>query len=134
MHTHYPSAVKIVICTMLLCGMPTWVVASSVNDLETLFYTPAERQAITLRRHGQESAAATTAMRLTGVVQRAGGKGTVWVNDKAYPEGSPNTGAIKGVDAMVDGRRLRVGEGIDTSTGERVDIVAPGAVTRRRKP
>lgn len=119
---------------MLLCGMPVWVGASPVNDLETLFYTPAERQAITLRRHGQESATATTAMRLTGVVQRAGGKGTVWVNDKAYPEGSPNTGAIKDVDAMVDGRRLRVGEGIDTSTGARVDIVAPGAVTRRRKP
>lgn len=134
MQPHFRNTPKFVLSAALLCSAPAWVWAGPVADLETLFYTPAERQAITLRRSGQEGAAAVTATRLTGVVQRVGGKGTVWVNDKAYPEGSPDTGAIKGVDAMVDGRRLRVGQGIDTATGARVDIVAPGAVTPGRKP
>jgi hypothetical protein len=134
MQMFYPNAPKFVVCAAMLCSVPAWVGAGPVADLETLFYTPAERQAMTLRRSGQEGDAGVIATRLTGVVHRAGGKGTVWVNGKAYPEGSPGTGAIKGVDAVVDGRRLRVGEGIDTATGARVDVVTPGAVTPRRKP
>jgi hypothetical protein len=133
MQSPYRKASKFVLCAVL-CSTPAWAGPSPVADLQTLFYTPAERHAITLRRSGQEGAAAVTATRLTGVVRRGGGKGTVWVNGKPYAEGSRDTGAIKGVDAMVDGRRLRVGEGIDTATGARVDIVAPGAVTPGRKP
>lgn len=134
MQKFYPNVPKFVVCVAMLCSAPAWVGAGPVADLETLFYTPAERQAMTLRRSGQEGAAAATATRLTGVVHRAGGNGTVWVNGKAYPQGSLGPSAIRGVDAVVDGHRLRVGEGIDTATGARVDIVAPGAVTPRRKP
>ncbi len=111
------------------CALPAGVLAGPVPGLDTLFYTPAERSNMTLRRIGQEGDAPVTTTRLTGVVRRAGGKGTIWINAKPIPEGSSSVGAIQGGGAVVDGRRLRVGEGIDTTTGARTDIVAPGAVT-----
>lgn len=123
------TAPQFVLYAAALCSLPAGVWAGPVTGLETLFYTPAERQNMALRRIGQEGAAPVTTTRLTGVVRRAGGKGTVWINAKPIPEGSPVVGAIKGGSAVVDGRRLKVGEGVDTTTGARVDIVAPGAVT-----
>lgn len=126
----YSNASKFVLCAALWCALPTGVLAAPVPGLETLFYTPAERHNMTLRRIGQEGdAPVITTTRLTGVVRRAGGKGTIWINAKPIPESSPNVGAIQGGSAVVDGRRLRVGEGVDTTTGARTDIVAPGAVT-----
>lgn len=128
----YANAPKLAICVALLSTMPAWVCAGPVAGLETLFYTPAERHSLTLRRIGQVGDAPVTTTRLTGVVRRANGKGTIWVNDKPIAEGSPNVGAIQGGGAIVGGRRLRVGEGVDTTTGIRVDIVTPGAVTSGR--
>jgi hypothetical protein len=125
----YSHASKFALCAALLCALPAGVWAGPVPGLETLFYTPAERSNMTLRRIGQEGDAPVTTTRLTGVVRRAGGKGTIWINAKPIPEGSPSVGAIQGGGAVVDGRHLRVGEGIDTTTGARTDIVAPGAVT-----
>lgn len=125
----YFTATKFVLYAAVLCGMPAGVWAAPVVGLETLFYTPAERLSMSPGHMGQESTDPVTTTRLTGVVRRAGGKSTAWINAKPVPEGSPNVGAIQGGGAVVDGRRLRVGEGIDTTTGARVDVVAPGAVT-----
>lgn len=124
------SAPQIVLYAAALFGMPAGAWAGPVAGLETLFYTPAERLVMAPGHIAQESAAApAAATRLTGVVRRANGKGTVWVNSKPIPEGSPLVGNIESGSAMVDGNSLRVGEGVDTTTGERVDIVKPGAVT-----
>ncbi len=127
------TAFKFALYAAVLCGMPASVWAGPVAGLETLFYTPAEREAISLRRMGQEGTAPVTTTRLMGVVRRANGKGTVWVNTNPIPEGSPGVGTIQAGGAVVNGRRLRVGEGVDTTTGARVDIVAPGAVTQGGK-
>lgn len=113
---------------------PTLALASTAADLETLFYTPAQRLDITRSRQGLAGVSDAAATRLNGVVRRADGKGTVWINGEPFAEGSPQAGQIKGVDAVVEGRRLRVGEAIDKASGERTDVVAPGAVTVRRKP
>lgn len=127
----YFTAPPFVLCAAVLCAMPASVGAAPVAGLETLFYTPAVRHNITLHRIGQEGAATVTTTRLTGVVRRAHGKSTVWINDKPIPASSPVVDAVNSDSAVVDGRRLRVGEGVDTTTGARVDIVAPGAVTPR---
>lgn len=124
------TAPKFVLCAAVLCPLPAGVWAGPVAGLETLFYTPAERQNMTLRRTGHEvGVEPVTTTRLMGVVRRANGKSTVWVNANPIPEGSPVVGAIQAGGAVVNGRRLRVGEGVDTTTGARVDVVAPGAVT-----
>jgi len=119
--------------TVALCA-PMLTLASKPADLETLFYTPAQRQDISRSRQGLPGTDNAATTRLNGVVHRAGGKGTVWINDQAFAEGSPQTGQIKGVDAVVEGRRLRVGEAIDKASGARTDVVTPGAVTVRGKP
>lgn len=116
-----------------LC-FPMLALGATSADLETLFYTPAERIDISRSRQGLAGAANAASTRLNGVVRRAGGKSTVWINDQPYAEGSLDAAPIKGVDAIVQGRRLRVGESIDKTSGERTDVVAPGAVTVRSKP
>ena len=116
-----------------LCA-PSLSFASTGTDLETLFYTPAQRQDISRGRQGLAGTNNATATRLNGVVRRAGGKGTIWINGEPFAEGSPQVGQIKGVDAVVEGRRLRVGEAIDKASGARTDVVTPGSVTVRSKP
>ena len=109
--------------------------------METLFYTPLERQKVVRARLAQvdpglesDAQAESSFAKLSGVVRRAGGKGTVWINGMPVPEGNLKNGKIRGMDAIVDGQRLRVGESIDKSSGERSDVVEPGAVTVQRRP
>jgi len=125
---------KFAVYTLMLCALPAGVWARPFAGLETLFYTPAERQKMTLNRTGQAGVAPVSATRLTGVVRRAHGKSTVWINAQPVAEGSPVVEAIQAGSAVVNGHRLRVGEGIDTSSGERLDVVVPGAVTVKDKP
>ncbi len=125
----YCTTLPCLIFAATLCGVSAGAGASPAAGLDTLFYTPAERQAMSLLRIGQEGESAVTTTRLMGVVRRTNGKSTVWVNAKPITEGSPGVGAIQAGGAVVDGRRLRVGESIDTTTGARADLVAPGAVT-----
>lgn len=128
-----PTTRRLVLWVAVLY-VPGPTLAVSADDLETLLYTPAQRHDINRSRQGMAGASAATITRLSGVVRRAGGKGTMWINGQPYPEGSPQAGEIKGVDAVVEGRQLRVGQGIDKTTGARTDVVAPGAVTPRGKP
>ena len=101
--------------------------------MHTLFYTPAQRADIVRARKGSaEDLSSAAISQFTGIVRRANGKSTVWVNDKALPEGDAKTPPIKGLDAVVEGQRLRVGESVDVFTGARGDVVAPGAVTVKR--
>lgn len=118
---------------VLFVGQPVQAAESSRVVLNTLFYTPAQRQQISHARRpdtGTE-AESSSIVRLSGVVRRSGRKGTVWVNSKALLEGDTNTPHINGMDAVVDGQRLRVGESLDTVSGVRSDLVAPGSVTVR---
>lgn len=105
-----------------------------MTELQTLFYTPAQRQEMSHARQGLAGIAEATSTRLNGVVHRAAGKGTVWLNHQPHREGSPPGGPIRGVDALVDGRQLRVGESVDKVSGERTDVLVPGAVRVVNKP
>ena len=108
----------------------------AAEALGTLLYSPAQRQAIAAarKRPAGESALLApqkpNANRLDGVVVRDGSKGTTWVNGEPFAQGIPQAPLIRGIDAVVEGRRLRVGESVDTATGTKTDVVAPGAVRK----
>lgn len=109
--------------------------------LNTLLYTPAQRLAIGQARAGLRGTAGGAAAvsrasttRLDGVVARARGRGTAWINGEAVPQGTSPSTVIRGTEAVVEGRRLRVGESFDHGTGAKSDVVAPGAVRRRQSP
>lgn len=111
---------------LLLC-LGAWSAAAA--ELGTLFYSPAQRSEIERARRGEAGQAQEQAQkRLSGVVRRANGKSTVWVNGEALPEGAAGTPPLRGMDAVVQQRRLRVGEAVDALTGETSDVVPPGSV------
>jgi hypothetical protein len=113
-------------------SVPAWA-TDELPALDTLLYTPAQRQAIVRARQGlSEVQVQSTVQRLSGVVRRADSRGTVWLNGQALPEGAQSTPRIVGVDAVVRGKRLRVGESVDELSGAKTDVVAPGAVTVHR--
>jgi hypothetical protein len=116
--------------------MPT-----AARPVGTLFYSPAERQAIETQRHGEATATGavpSTHVQFAGQVRRERGKGTVWLNNRPLPEGQ--AGVLKQPPAiisngiLIDGQSLRVGETLDLSTGQRADVVPPGAIARKRAP
>jgi hypothetical protein len=118
------------LCASSFLALPVLAIEPVNSDLDTLFYTPAQRADIIGVRQGQASGSLFgTVQQLTGIVRRSNGKSTVWINGKAQQEGNPKAPPIKGVDAVVEGQRLRVGESVDSLTGARADVVAPGAVT-----
>lgn len=125
-----------VVATLL--GQAIGAGAAPIDDLATLFYTPLQRQAISAGRQPTlkpgDMADLATSTQLNGIVLRAGGNGTVWLNHKPVPEGTSPAGKIQALGAMVDGRHMRVGESVDRLTGARTDVVEPGAVRVQNKP
>lgn len=119
-----------------------WSLAGTAQAAEPLLgplvYSPLQRQAITAarKRPGTESASASLIApkpswtRLDGVVSRERAQGTAWINGEPLAQGTPKAPRIIGLDAVVEGRRLRVGESVNSTTGTKTDIVAPGAVRK----
>ncbi|MBK6999550.1 MAG: hypothetical protein IPH35_06140 [Rhodoferax sp.] len=123
----------------LLCtcqrGLTEESVKSAVNapdHLGTLFYSASERQEIRQSRQLQSGASLgptpPTTVHLQGVASTRPGKATAWVNGQALSEREPDAPKILGVDAVLKGQRLRVGESLDLTSGIVHDVVAPGAV------
>lgn len=109
------------------------------TEMGMLFYSPAERAAIERARSGSGAVveeAAPSALQLSGLVRRGGGKSTAWINNRPWPEGPLNVArhaATVGAGGVsVDGRPLRVGETLDLTTGQRSDVVAAEAVRQRQ--
>lgn len=133
--------------TVMTAMLAASVLASEVavqpgERLDTLFYSPAERAAITRERQGlgqgqtKSAAPVSSLVTVNGVVKRQDGNSTAWVNGQAVQDGQAAPPAHRvtstGRGANLDGRPVPVGETLDLSTLERTDIVAPGAVTIRR--
>lgn len=127
-----------VFCTVCahFCGSTSaWASGESVADLGALLFTPAQRASIIQARRQTQPANSRSdiVQKFDGVVSRSNGKSTLWINGQAQPEGQPNTPPLQGVDAVIDGKRLRVGESLDPLTGTLGDVVAPGAVSSQGK-
>ena len=131
----------------LMCAglLPSAGLAQTHDSLDTLLYTPAQRQALVQSRIGQRGgagsvaaasvgAAAVSSTRLDGVVARENGKGTAWINSEPVAQGSKPSARIQGTEAVVNGHRLRVGQSFDNATGAKSDVVAPGAIRHRLSP
>ncbi len=128
-----------VLGTMLaLSAVASGIPIQTGERLGTLLYSAAERSAITRTRLGQADATPVdNLMTVNGVVKRHGGNSTVWINGRAVGEGQSTPPTIRTTisttGVTLDGQHVRVGETVDINTGERTDIVAPGAVTLKSR-
>lgn len=117
----------------------------NATPLGTLFYSPAQRAAITQARagslvnQGSSGEADSDAIKspppileINGVVRRGQGKSTVWINRRPVAEGQPigaaGSPSIANRSVVIDGKAVRVGETINLATGQRSDIAPPAAV------
>ena len=126
---------------------------TAAQELGRLFFTPEQRAALDARRKARvpdkPAAAAqveSPVTRVNGVVQRSGGKSTVWVNGEAIPEGARQGSATVAPPGSAPGRvsipagegsqhlDLRVGESVDRASGEVNDIVGKDAVKVGPRP
>lgn len=121
------------------------------QELGRLFLTPDERAALDARRAAKlpdkPAAAAVVASpvtRIDGYVQRSGGPSTVWVNGEALTEGATQSTvrihrgsageASIAFPAEPEPRetRARVGQSVDTLTGEIRDPLGDGEIKVKR--
>ncbi|MGE5385606.1 MAG: hypothetical protein ACM3SV_06950 [Betaproteobacteria bacterium] len=126
------TAIRIA-CLLALPSPLALAAPSPAGGLGTLFYSPEERAAIVQARSGEKAAETAAGLAVNGLVKRASGKGTVWVNGQSVPEGQavPPAAAptIRHDGVVISGTRVRVGETLNPRTGERADFITPGAVS-----
>lgn len=102
------------------------------GSLGTLFYSPEERAAIAAAREGKTGQETPAGLTVGGIIKRAPGKGTVWINGKPVAEGqavpSATAPSLTAHGIILNGKPVRVGETLNPATGERTDLIAPGAL------
>ena len=120
------------------------------QELGRLFFTPEQRQALDQRRRARvpdrpsAPLVVSPTTRLDGYVRRSRGPSTVWVNGETIPENaqpdsarmtprSPNPGRVS-IPPREGSQRhdLRVGESLDSSSGEVRDVIGEGEIRIRR--
>jgi hypothetical protein len=117
--------------------------AADTPQLGRLFFTPERRLALERQRTHNVQEAQTlqgTSMSLDGVVHRSSGKTTVWINRQPQTEGeATRTGVSAVVSSKTPGSallapgdeapaRLKVGEAMNRSTGERNNRLGGGSI------
>jgi hypothetical protein len=106
--------------------------------LGSLLYSRQERAAIVQARAEPGADAGNSRMRVFGLVKRERGKGTVWINRLALPEGQALPPAkqtrMTPAGIVIDGQLVRVGETLDLRSHERSDLVDPGALSVGEAP
>jgi len=144
-----PAALAAILAGLLGAATAT---GAAAQELGRLFFTPEQRAALDARRKARvpDKPAATPQVelpvtRVNGIVQRSGGKSTVWVNGEAIPEGAQagNQGIPRPAGAGrvsvpsgegAAGLDLRVGESLNRGSGEVSDIVGKGEVKVGPRP
>ncbi|MCK9989774.1 MAG: hypothetical protein RugAbin2_00788 [Rugosibacter sp.] len=140
----------IMLLLMALMGSNISLAHAEPANLGRLFSTPEKRTLLERQRLSNIQETQTlegSTMRLDGIVQRASGKSTVWINGRAQDEHeATRTGVKVFLSAQNPSRaslapgeeaptQLSVGEEINRATGERNDRLGGGKivtpVTRR---
>lgn len=129
---------------LLLSLLPSLAPAQD-TELGRLFFTPERRVALDRQRQfniQEIRAVQGETLSLDGIVQRTGGKHTVWINGRPQTERDE---AQTGIGVVVNRRtpgsaqiipgeeattRMKVGEAINRSTGERETRLGSGSVVR----
>jgi len=119
------------LCLLLMLGSLAGEAAQEGEPIGRLFFTPAERSALEAGKSARKSAPAARGPRsvqLNGVVTRSDSQNTVWVNGKAYHDGSPdgmqvttNPGTPASTSIRIPGKtaaaRVKVGQRLDLNSG-----------------
>jgi len=119
------------LCLLLMVGSLAAEAAQESESIGRLFFTPAERSALEAGKSARKSAPVARgpqSVQLNGVVTRSDSQRTVWVNGKAYHDGSPdgmqvttNPGAPASTSIRIPGRtaaaRVKVGQRLDLNSG-----------------
>ncbi|MEN9435524.1 MAG: hypothetical protein RIR09_179 [Pseudomonadota bacterium] len=125
-----------------LCMSYGWVLAAesakplqigAVDALGVLMYSPTERQAIRASRMGQSAVTVSTSQKFDGVVRRSTGNDTVFWGGSAYKKGERAAPILQGLEAQKGGKRLRIGETLDSTTGQTQDALPKGSYVQRQK-
>ena len=132
-----------ILLLMLLAGREAFAI---VPPLGTVFYSPAEREALVASRIPKPEVKAaeqaknvpvkvvpkTKPYAVSGIVSRSGGKSVVWLNGKPVAETPPDPqrpSLLLSTDhAIIDGKSVKVGETVDVLSGKHVSPLPEGAV------
>ncbi len=130
-----------------LCAAQTQT--STEEKIPSLFYSATERSHIEQQRKGgidtdegeggnggeNRSKNASRQIQFNGWVDRKEGKGTLWINQRPWLEGTqdipgyPSSIDQKNARLHIDGRVLRVGETLDLESRQQTDLLPSGALT-----
>lgn len=131
-------------------------VLAADSPLGTAFFSPKERVALVARRNGATEEMIVAAEKkleqgkggsgenggteapkslpvsVSGIVSRSGGKSVVWLNGQPVAETKPDTSLpsfrLSRDHAVIDGKAVKVGETVDTVSGEHLSPLPKGAV------
>lgn len=133
----------------LIAGVLTCAGALAAEPLGRLFFTPAQRSALDAgKRIGETASRAPEPrgpqeVRLDGVVTRSDGESTVWVNGRPSDLSPlPHVGVAVGADpasaqirvpGISGGRRISVGQSLDTRSGVVREAYAPNAPVKNAR-
>jgi len=106
------------------------------QSLGTLFFSPAERDAIVRGRSGpEEQLQAPSTVSVSGILRREGGKSVALVNGQAFEEGQslyPGMQLrIQQGYVIIRNDKVRPGETLNLSATERTDTLNRGVVIRK---
>jgi hypothetical protein len=123
--------------------------ADDQNPLDRLFFTPERRQQLDRQREmntlDSQQAPADPMVTVDGIVTRSSGKRTAWINGSPQHEADTRSGVIvrttRGHPGKVVVRtdsspaaKARVGETVNSSTGQAQDLLNGGTVSVHGKP
>jgi hypothetical protein len=122
---------RVSLCLLLMVGSLAAEAAQESESIGRLFFTPTERNALEAGKSVRKSAPVARgpqSVQVNGVVTRSDSQRTVWVNGKAYHDGSPegiqvttNPGAPASTSIRIPGRtaaaRVKVGQRLDLNSG-----------------
>lgn len=108
-----------------LLGFPAWG-DNSPSALGRLFFTPEQRAALDRQRSLQGgSGEGQDSVTVNGIIQRNNGRKTVWINGVPLDNPPPSAGP---------GQDLRAGETINSTSGERRDLLNGGTLSIHSRP
>ncbi|EXI91469.1 MAG: hypothetical protein AW12_01297 [Candidatus Accumulibacter sp. BA-94] len=133
------------VCLSLAMPCPV----SAEEALDRLFFTPERRQQLDRQRQAnvldQQAVQSEPTLTIDGIVTRSSGRQTAWINGNAQSEGDVGSGVRVGAQRGDPGRvvvrtdslpavRARVGETVNSSTGETQDLLNGGTLIVHRHP
>ena len=123
--------------------------ADDQEALDRLFFTPERRQQLDRQREmktlDSQQVAADPVLTVDGIVTRSSGKRTAWINGSPQHEADTGTGVVVRMQREHPGKvmvhtnsvpaaKARVGETVNSSTGQTQDLLNGGTLSVHGRP